>query len=318
MNTIQKILQWGIDLIKVIQTIETPVLSAFMVFFSYLGSGIVYLLILFFIIWCVDDKAGIKLSVLIIFSTWVNSFLKIMFKQPRPYDFDPSVGRAFESSYGFPSGHAQSVFIFFLSLAAWVKKNVMYIITILIILMMSFSRLYFGVHFPTDIFGGWIAGFIILSLYWLFAGRIIKVLEVASIRFRLILSAAVSFIMLLLHPGNLEMSGIFLGLGMGYTLMVRFFPFDVKKKKDGEKAGLFTLVLRYLLGLTCTGIVLLLGRKLIGIFESPILESSILESSGVSRMIPFVSYALTGAMVTAGVPWLFIQTGLSVRKDKNG
>jgi hypothetical protein len=248
---------------------------------------------------------GIKLSVLTIFSTWVNDFLKMMFHAPRPYDFDSSVGRASESSSGFPSGHAQSVFVFCLGFSSWRKKSSVYIAAIIFILVMSFTRLYLGVHFPTDIFGGWIAGFVVLALYWFFAERIIKVLAVASIRFRLIISAAVSFIMLILNPEQVKMAGIFLGLGMGYTLMLRFFPFDVKTKKNGKKADTFTLGLRYVLGLACMGILLFLGTKFIALMG---------ETSSVYRIVTFAVYAAIGSAVTAGVPWLFIQTGLSAKK----
>lgn len=300
METVQEIYQRGIDLIKAIQTIESPALTSIVVFITNLGAGTLYLLILFYIFWCVDDRAGIKLSVLTIFSAWTNGFLKVMFKQPRPYDLDPSVGRAFESSYGFPSGHAQSVLVFFMSLASMLKKPAVYIAAILITLVMSFTRLYLGVHFPTDILGGWLAGFIILGLYRLFADRIIKTLASSSVRFRLIISAAVSFIMLLLSPNDVRMSGTFLGLGMGYTFMLRFFPFDVKKKKSGASADMLTLFLRYILGAACTGLLLFLGTLVINMM-----------GKGAYRITSFAVYTLTGAAVSAGVPWLFIQIGLA-------
>jgi membrane-associated phospholipid phosphatase len=306
MEYMQEIHQWGIDLIKVIQTIEHPALSAVIVFITTLGAGPIYLLLLFYIFWCVDDKAGMRLSVLTIFSAWVNSFLKVIFQQPRPYHLDPSVGRALEPSYGFPSGHAQSVLVFFMGLASWLKKPAFYAAAVLITLVMSFTRLYLGVHFPTDIFGAWIAGFILLGLYWIFADRIIKVLALASIRFRLIITAAVSFIMLLLDPENLEMSGAFLGLGMGYTLMIRYFPFDVKKKKAAKAADTLTLAIRYFFGLACVACILFLGTHFLGIIG---------KASGAYRIIAFAVYAFVGGAVTAGVPWLFIKTGLSVRKE---
>jgi membrane-associated phospholipid phosphatase len=299
MENMQEIYQWGINLIKVIQTIENPALSVIIMFITNLGAGVFYMLALFFIIWCVDDKMGVKLAVLTLFSAWTNSFLKVIFKQPRPYNLDPSVGRDLESSYGFPSGHAQSVLVFFMSLASWLKKPFVYISAIIIILFMSFTRLYLGVHFPTDIFGGWIAGFIVLALYWIFTDRIVKVLAVASIRFRLIISAALSFIMLLLCPTELRMPGLILGLGMGYSCMIQYFPFDVKKKKGGLNAGPVTLVLRYLLGAAFCGLILFLGTTIGDMMG---------ETSSAYRIVEFASHALLGAMAAAGVPWLFIKT----------
>jgi hypothetical protein len=87
--------------------------------------------------------------------------------------------------------------------------------------------------------------------------------------------------------------------------MLRFFPFDVKKKKGGAAVKALTLFLRYILGAACTGIFLFLGTNLIEMIG---------EASSVYRIIAFIIYALLGALVTAGVPWLFIQTGLSVKK----
>ncbi len=307
MEKLQAMYQWGIDLIRTIQTIENPPLTSVVVFITTLGAGIIYLVMLFYILWCVDDRAGMRLSILLVFSNWVNSFLKVIFKQPRPYDLDPSVGRALESTFGLPSGHAQNSLVFFMGFASWLKKPVFYVAAILITLVISFTRLYLGVHFPTDIFGGWIVGLIVLVLYWLFADRIIQVLEVASVRFRLIITAAVSFIMLLLNPTDLVMAGVFLGQGMGYTLMIRFFPFDVRKTRQGKDAGPLTLFLRYLLGIACTGVILFLGTKIIGIIG---------EASSFYRITTFLVFAITGAGVTAGIPWLFIQTGLAGRKDK--
>ncbi|MDR2899902.1 MAG: phosphatase PAP2 family protein [Treponema sp.] len=306
MENLQEMYQWGIDLIKVIQLIENPVLSAVLVFITTLGAGVFYMLALFFIIWCVDDRMGIRLAVLTLVSAWANSLLKVTCKQPRPYNLDPSVGRALESSYGFPSGHAQSVLVFFMSLATWLKKPAVYIAAILITLVMSFTRLYLGVHFPTDIFGGWIAGLIVLGLYWIFADRIIKVLAVASIRFRLIISAAASFVMLILCPSDLRMPGLILGLGMGYSVMIHYFPFDVKKKKDGLKAGPLTLLLRYILGAACAGLVMFFGS---------LFTDMLGEASSAYRIAEFTVHGLVGGAATALVPWLFIKTGLSVKKE---
>jgi membrane-associated phospholipid phosphatase len=306
MEHIQDIYRWGIDIIKAIQTIENPMLTAVILFVTNLGAGVLYVLMLLYIFWCVDDKAGMRLSVLTVFSVWANGFLKIMLKQPRPYNLDPSIGRAVESSYGIPSGHAQSALVFFMSIAFWLKKPVFYVTAILVTLLMSFTRLYLGVHFPTDILAAWIAGCIILALYWFFAERIIAVLNVSSIRFRLIVSAAISFIMLLLNQEALEMPGVFLGLGMGYTLMLRFFPFDVTKKKAGLSVTPVILIARYALGLACTGVLLFLGSNLIDTIDN---------HSSYYRIIAFLFYAFIGAFVSAGVPWLFLKLGLSVKKE---
>jgi undecaprenyl-diphosphatase len=94
--------------------------------------------------------------------------LKLAIHRARP------IGAEFlETSYSFPSGHAAiSValygFLAFLLLKmanSKLKTGTILVATLLIILLIGYSRIYLGVHFPTDVLGGYVVG-----VAWLWGG----------------------------------------------------------------------------------------------------------------------------------------------------
>jgi len=95
----------------------------------------------------------------------LNFILKLIFERTRPDLWERLVT---ETSYSFPSGHAMIssalalsvIFIFWKTRYRWLVL----IIGVLFVAIIGFSRLYLGVHYPTDILAGWI-----VSAAWLAA-----------------------------------------------------------------------------------------------------------------------------------------------------
>ena len=91
--------------------------------------------------------------------------LKLFVHRDRPAD--PVY---FEHSFSFPSGHAIFAMIFYGFLAytliscmkIWWRKISVFFICFTIVLVVGFSRLYLGVHYMSDVFGGFLLGFLIL------------------------------------------------------------------------------------------------------------------------------------------------------------
>lgn len=309
------IYRWGIALIKGIQTVETPALTVLMKALTALGTELFYIPIILFIFWCVDEKLGLRLAVLILLSAWINVFFKSLLRQPRPYNLDPSVMRAFEPSYGIPSGHTQHSLVFWgASIGLAVRRRPGFPLPLLIVpcffmAAIPFTRLYLGVHFPTDILAGWVLGGIILAAFFALADRIACLLDAGGIRSRLIAAAALAFLMNA-SGADRSLGGMFLGLCGGYSLMRARIPFAAGGTARRGRA--LILAGRYVLGFAGAAAVYLALRRLLPGEASFLAEIPAWgAASPYYELGRFLRCGLLGLWASAGAPWLFLRLGLA-------
>jgi membrane-associated phospholipid phosphatase len=151
-------LDWGIPLIHWLQGLGAW-LEAPMEFFTFLGTEEFFLVVMPAILWCADAALGIRLGLILLASDGLNGTLKLAFGWPRPYWVSERVrALSSETSFGLPSGHAQNALALWGRLAAGVGRRWAIGAGAALIFLISISRLYLGVHFPSDAIAGWIAG----------------------------------------------------------------------------------------------------------------------------------------------------------------
>ena len=142
-----------------------PVMAAF----SAAGYGAIYLLVIAFTYWCVSRTHALRLSVLLLLSSSTNTLVKVLVQAPRPYWLRPELfaGSA-DAAAGMPSGHAQAATAFWGLMAFFTRRPLWWAFAILMIAGTSVSRIYFGVHFPSQIVAGVAMGLaLLLAFRWL-------------------------------------------------------------------------------------------------------------------------------------------------------
>ncbi|CAN5227016.1 hypothetical protein BH10PSE12_BH10PSE12_21990 [soil metagenome] len=96
----------------------------------------------------------------------LNLGLKQIFAAPRP-DLLPHLDIV--HTYSFPSGHAAGNLIFFGALAMIVARRAAWIAAAGVIILIGSSRVWLGVHWPSDVLAGWVEGigWLVLCGAWL-------------------------------------------------------------------------------------------------------------------------------------------------------
>jgi len=294
------IFQWGLNFIIMVQRIDTPLLDSFFRAVTSLGDELFYLLLFPFLLWCVDFYLGIRVGIIFLLSVYVNNGIKEIFQQPRPFDILPEIQKVHASGYGFPSGHAQSSMVVWGSIAYWKKQIWIRNLSVLLILLIGFSRIYLGVHFPTDILGGWLIGGLILGLsYFIFLKINLDFIQ-GNMVFKIIGITLFPLILLQIQSSPDIISSVAALTGIGYGLLL--FSSSIGGIRPGNW---LQRLISFLVGVIGIGIFYL-GLKLI------------LPSEGQSfyQLFRFFRYLLLGIWISFGAPWLFIRMGLARQVEK--
>ena len=115
-----------------------------------------------------NKKYGTYITVNLILATIINIILKLIFIRERPLD-----GIITETGYSYPSGHSFVSFAFYgflvylITKSNLTKRTKIFFTSLLIVLipLIGLSRVYLGVHYPSDVLGGFIGGAIYLLIY---------------------------------------------------------------------------------------------------------------------------------------------------------
>ncbi|MFK0573945.1 phosphatase PAP2 family protein, partial [Endozoicomonas sp.] len=158
------LLQWGLDFIAWIQQYRNPIMDSFMRHTT--DSGGKYFIYFFpLLIWCLNFRFMVRVSTMFLLSFFINISFKDMLALPRPFEVVPGITPDREWGFGMPSGHAQNSALLWVMLAVSVARRWFWVIALSIASLIGFSRVYFALHFPGDILGGWLLAAILLWAY---------------------------------------------------------------------------------------------------------------------------------------------------------
>ncbi len=187
-----------------------PFLDGLMQTFTFLGEETVFMVLALVLFWCVDKWKGYYLLSAGFLGTILSQAMKLICRVPRPWVRDPGFtvvesAKAGATGYSFPSGHTQGATCSFGGIARMTKRTWLRWAMAGLIVLIGFSRMYLGAHYPSDVGVGLLVGLaVVLILY--------PILQRAKDNVRVMYGFL----------------GVMLLLSLGYLFFVRFvkFPAD--------------------------------------------------------------------------------------------
>jgi membrane-associated phospholipid phosphatase len=275
------------EVIIFLQRFASPFMDTLMLAISQLGSERAYIVLLTIIFLAIDARIGRRLGLFLLLSFYINQHLKALVETARPFIVDPTVARgqaAIDTAAGggFPSGHAQSSTTLWGLTAFYFGRRWLWVLGSIMVLLVSLSRLYLGVHWVVDVLGGVVVGIAVMG-FSIFADTFItNALKMPKV---------LAFI---------------LGIALPLTVNI-FFPTPESDLLTGAFAAYVTapLLLEHRPPKTLWKkiVLALLGIILVFVF---LLGSSMLLSEEIKRhpVGGFVRYLILGYMGLLVTPWL--------------
>ena len=317
----EQLFNLGIQLIQSLQTLS-PVLDGIMKFFSFLGTIEFYLLLIPFVYWAVDARLGFRLLLVLIGTDFLAVGFKQLLRQPRPYWIGDVKALDQETSYGIPSSHASDSLAVWGYLAYRLKKGWLYALWVTVTALIGLSRMYLGVHFPTDVLAGWLIGLAALLIFVASEGWAVSRLERLSSSGQIGVSFALSLLIILAgwiinlliapYPDPpawaqyalqargvahyFTLAGSLFGAAAGYALMRAHLHFQARGS-NWHKAA------RYLLGIAGVLVIYLGLDMLFGLLAA--------DESTIGLVLRYLRYAAVTFWAILGAPWVFLKLKLA-------
>ena len=216
------------------QSFSGPALDTAMKAITLLGNPVFWILIAAFLYWQGREKNSFHLITVMALSALFAGLVKNIFMRPRPspQEFNVIGTDSFET-FSFPSGHATLISSIFFFMRKKLSA-ILQIVFVIAIVLVSFSRMYLGLHYLSDVIAGLVLGAIIGSAYFAFVQRAKKTLHLTSKRHSIaiifLLGIAVLFVGWL---SSIPLGTALIGYYLGFFLLKRIGLHE--KKLSGRK-----------------------------------------------------------------------------------
>ncbi|MDT8861424.1 phosphatase PAP2 family protein [Alkalihalobacillus sp. MEB130] len=287
------------DFLMKITEYQTPFLNALAAIFTFLGNEEFYFLIVPLVYWCITKQAGFRLFYIFLLSVTVNAFLKITFAIQRPIGVEGIHSLFIDSAEvgshypydSFPSGHAQGSTTLWGYLAYLVARPLFWLFSIVLILCISFSRLYAGLHWPTDVATGIMIAVTILFISIRLQDRLSNLSEKG--KWMLAIGTPLVIVSVFPEEEGIKYAGFLLGAGVGYLLEHKTVSMVIATE-------IWRKVLAYAVGI-------------IGLFG---LQVGLKVLFPEMMLFDFIRYGCIGLWGLYGAPYIFIKCKIYQREKE--
>ncbi|PDW01008.1 phosphatase PAP2 family protein [Candidatus Chloroploca asiatica] len=322
----EAIWEWGSALVLALQP-DSGGLALFWRALSVLGDEVFFLLLMPLLFWCINPILSIRVGMVLLLNTTVNTAFKLALAGPRPFWYSAEV-RALtaEGSFGIPSGHAQNTVGVWGALATGIARPWAWAGVGVLAILVGLSRMALGVHFPSDVLLGWLLGGLTLAAFMAWSEPIWQRVKDQALNVKLALTFLASLVLVAvptlvlallgerdlpaiwlenaamalpndpIHPWSLEtavtVGGTWFGFTAGALLLWTQGGLDVR-------GPWWQRGLRFVLGII---VVIVLWAGLGALFPR--------DETFVAGMLRYVRYTLIGFWIAFGAPLLFRRLGL--------
>ena len=239
---------WEVSLIEWLQQNMGKIGSYAARIASFIGGETVSLLLIIVMLFCYKKEAGKRVSLTVLTASMWFPMIKNIVLRVRPYmahqdsikvlqvverDADPM--DIIQQGFSFPSGHGATAVSLFGSIAMELRKRWMWTLAIVMPLLIGFSRIAVGVHYPTDVLAGWAVGLAAIGFNILLMKKVKK----EWLRYVILLALTV--------PGIFwcHSRDYFTALGLLIAAVIAF-PYEEKHVQFKDTRNIWAMILRSL------------------------------------------------------------------------
>ena len=276
------------DILLFIQSFANDFLDLLFIAFSFIGDEEFYMAIVPLIFLGVHKQVGIRLGMVLAFSTFANEAMKFFFASPRPIGVEGIRNLYVESApgYSFPSGHSQGSATFWIYLATQVKRGWFTVSAVVLVLMIMLSRMYLGVHWPIDVLGGLVFGLLAVAAFvWVDGWQKERALPLWVMAAGAVL-LPLALLMVYQEPAGRKMVGFLIGFGVAYLIEKETVGMEFARRWTQR-------ILPVVVGVG-------------GVFLLRALLKSVMPEEAPFDLLRYVILGFWGALIA---PWLFVKFG---------
>ncbi len=152
--------QLEIQFLQFLESLRTDFLVKLFEGVTMLGEETILIIVIAVLYFAYDKRLALRIGYITVTSMCVNGVVKNIVKRPRPFaSGEVTPARAHTATgYSFPSGHTQTFATWSTAFAMYYRKVWMGVLAGIGIVSVAFSRMFLGVHYPSDVMGGAVLG----------------------------------------------------------------------------------------------------------------------------------------------------------------
>ena len=237
---------WEVDLIEWLQKTIGSAGQAIAKAVTFIGGETVMLLVLLVVLFCYKKEAGKRCGFTMVAASMWFPMIKNIVLRVRPYMAHPERVEALtvvqedadpldiiQQGYSFPSGHSANAVAMYGSIAREIRKKWMWWLAVIVPLLIGLSRFVVGVHYPTDVLGGWLVGLAAIG----FSALLEKKVKKEWVRSMILLAVTVPGIFWCTSRDYFTSLGLLIG-------MVTVFPYEKKYINFQDTKNVWAMILR--------------------------------------------------------------------------